>query len=58
VIAATHGGDAPGKIPDLLVAAAVEDAGLIVLHYDSGFDLIAGATGQPTEWVVRAGMID
>jgi predicted nucleic acid-binding protein len=44
--------------PDLLVAAAAEDAGLMVLHYDSDFDLIAAATGQPTEWVVPAGSID
>jgi predicted nucleic acid-binding protein len=46
------------KIPDLLVAAAAEDAGLIVLHYDSDFDRIAAATGQPTAWVVPAGSID
>jgi hypothetical protein len=30
----------------------------MVLHYDSDFDLIAAATGQPTEWVVPAGSID
>lgn len=46
------------KIPDLLVAAAAEDRGLVVLHYDSDFDLIAAATGQPCEWVVPAGTID
>ena len=37
------------KIPDLLVAAAAEERGLAVLHYDSDFDLIAEVTGQPTE---------
>ena len=46
------------KIPDLLVAAAAEQAGLVVLHYDADFDLIARVTGQPCEWVVPAGTID
>lgn len=49
----------PGrKIPDLLVAAAAEDAGLVVLHYDADFDRIAAVTGQRCEWVVTAGSID
>ena len=46
------------KIPDLLVAAAAEDAGLVVLHYDADFDRISTATGQKCEWVVPAGSID
>jgi predicted nucleic acid-binding protein len=46
------------KIPDLLIAAAAEEAGLVVLHYDADFDRIATATGQPCEWVVPAGTID
>ena len=45
------------KIADLLIAAAAEAAGLVVLHYDHDFDLIAGFTGQPTEWVVPAGTV-
>ncbi len=45
-------------IPDLLIAAAAERAGLAVLHYDSDFDLIASVTSQPTEWVVPRGSID
>lgn len=45
------------KIADLLIAAAAEVAGLVVLHYDRDFDLIASVTGQPTEWVVRAGLV-
>ncbi len=44
-------------IPDLLVAAAAEKAGLTVLHYDSDFDTIASVTGQPTEWVVPRGSV-
>ena len=46
------------KIPDLLVAAAAEQAGYTVLHYDAGFDLVASVTGQPCQWVVPPGTID
>ena len=46
------------KIPDLLIAAAAEEHGLAVLHYDADFDLITRVTGQPNEWVVPAGTID
>jgi predicted nucleic acid-binding protein len=46
------------KVPDLLVAAAAEDAGLVVLHYDSDFDRIAAVTGQKCEWVVAPGSVD
>ncbi|HEX3392067.1 MAG TPA: PIN domain nuclease [Solirubrobacteraceae bacterium] len=46
------------KVPDLLIAAAAETAGLTVLHYDADFDLIASVTGQPCEWVVPPGSID
>lgn len=42
-------------IPDLVIAAAAELAELTVLHYDSDFDTIADATGQPVEWVVPRG---
>jgi predicted nucleic acid-binding protein len=37
------------SIPDLLVAAAAELAGLTVLHVDKDFELIAEMTGQPVE---------
>ena len=36
-------------VPDLLIAAAAELAGLTVLHLDKDFELIATITGQPTE---------
>lgn len=39
---------APG-VPDLLVAATAELAGLTVLHVDRVFDLIARLTRQPLE---------
>jgi predicted nucleic acid-binding protein len=38
-------------IPDLLVAATAELAGLVVLHDDNDFALIAELTGQPIERV-------
>ena len=37
------------SIPDLLVSATAELAGLTVLHVDQDFDLIADITGQPLE---------
>ena len=46
------------KVPDLLIAAAAEQNGLILLHYDADFDLISRVTGQPCEWVVPAGTVD
>lgn len=46
------------KLPDLLIAAVAEAAGVIVLHYDSDFDLIAGVTGQAVEWAFPPGSVD
>jgi predicted nucleic acid-binding protein len=37
------------SVPDLLIAATAELAGLIVLHLDKDFELIADVTGQPLE---------
>jgi predicted nucleic acid-binding protein len=37
------------SVPDLIVAATAELAGLTILHVDNDFDLIAEITGQPTE---------
>lgn len=44
-------------IPDLIVAAAAEAAGLCVLHYDADFEAIAEVTGQTHEWVVPRGSL-
>jgi predicted nucleic acid-binding protein len=46
------------KIPDLLIAAAAEELGVGVLHYDADFDLIAMVTEQRCQWVVAAGSVD
>ena len=37
------------SIPDLIIAATAELAGLTVLHLDKDFDLISEITGQPME---------
>jgi predicted nucleic acid-binding protein len=37
------------SIPDLIIAATAELAGLIILHLDKDFEIIATITGQPLE---------
>jgi predicted nucleic acid-binding protein len=37
------------SIPDLIVGATAEFAGLTVLHLDKDFEIIASITGQPLE---------
>jgi len=32
-------------------------AGLVVLHYDHDFDVIAAVTRQPAEWIVPGGTV-
>jgi predicted nucleic acid-binding protein len=44
-------------LPDLIIAACAEGAGLTVLHYDADYDRIAKITGQPTQWVLPRGSI-
>jgi predicted nucleic acid-binding protein len=43
------------SIPDLLIAATAELAGLTVLHVDKDFDLIADITGQHVERLADPG---
>lgn len=40
------------SVPDLIIAATAELAGLTVLHVDKDFDVIADVTGQPTERLI------
>jgi predicted nucleic acid-binding protein len=42
------------SIPDLIIAATAELAGLTVLHLDEDFDIIAQITGQPIERLATA----
>ena len=44
-------------IPDLIIAAAAEGAGMTVLHYDADFDTIAAVTRQRMEWVAPRGSL-
>ena len=37
------------SIPDLIIAATAELAGLTVLHLDKDFEVIAAVTGQPVD---------
>ncbi len=46
------------KVPDLLIAAAAEEKGLTVVHYDADFARIAEVTGQIVEWIVPRGSVD
>ncbi len=48
-ILAERGQHRAPSIPDLLIAAVAELAGLTLLHLDKDFDLIADITGQPAE---------
>ena len=45
------------SLPDLIIAATAELAGLTVLHYDEDYDRIAKITGQPVEWVAPKGSL-
>ena len=42
------------SVPDLLISATAELAGLIVLHVDKDFELIAAITGQRLERLEQA----
>ncbi|HEY7829694.1 MAG TPA: PIN domain nuclease [Solirubrobacteraceae bacterium] len=44
-------------LPDLIVAACAEEAGLTVLHYDADYDRIAQITHQPVQWVLPRGSV-
>jgi len=44
-------------VMDLLTAAAAEQYGASVLHYDADFDHIAAVTGQSVDWVARKGSV-
>jgi predicted nucleic acid-binding protein len=44
-------------LPDLMIAACAEKAGLAVLHYDADYERIATLTGQPQRWIVPRGSV-
>jgi len=46
------------KLPDLLIAAAAEDASLGVLHYDEHFDTLATVLSFESRWIAPRGTLD
>ena len=44
-------------LPDLLIAACAEQAGLTVLHYDADYERIAKLTKQTVQWIVPRGSV-
>ncbi|MGW1344284.1 PIN domain-containing protein [Kribbella sp. NPDC002412] len=42
------------SVADLLIVATAEQTGLVLLHVDKEFELIADLTGQPTERLAQA----
>ena len=44
-------------VADLIIAAAAEQAGHTVLHYDAHYEQIAAVTGQRQQWVVPRGSL-
>jgi len=44
-------------LPDLLIAACAENAGLTVIHYDADFERISELTKQPVQWIVPRGSV-
>ncbi|MGH9165733.1 MAG: PIN domain nuclease [Acidimicrobiales bacterium] len=49
ILLADRGQHRAPSIQDLMVAVTAELAGLVVLHFDKDFELIAMVTGQPVE---------
>ena len=45
------------KLPDLLIAAAAEDAGVGVLHYDEDYDTLATVLNFESRWIARRGSL-
>lgn len=55
LLLAERGRHRASSVPDLLIAATAELAGLTVLHLDKDFELIAEITKQPLERLGAAG---
>ena len=45
------------RFPDLLIAAAAQDASLGVLHYDAHFDRLADVLEFESRWIAPAGSL-
>ena len=45
------------EIPELLIAATAERAGLTLVHYDQDCETIGSVTGQSMRWVAERGTL-
>jgi predicted nucleic acid-binding protein len=45
------------KLPDLLIAAAAQDAAIGVLHYDEDYDTLAGVLNFESRWIAPRGSL-
>lgn len=45
------------RLPDLLIAAATQDAGIGVLHYDEHFDRLASVLTFESRWIAPRGSL-
>jgi predicted nucleic acid-binding protein len=54
MILADRGQHRAPTIPDLLIAATAEKAGLTIVAVDKDFDLIAAITGQPIQTLAES----
>jgi predicted nucleic acid-binding protein len=46
------------RLPDLLIAAAAQDVGLGVLHYDHHYDRLAEVLDFESRWIAPPGSLD
>jgi len=46
------------KLPDLLIAAAAQDVGMGVLHYDAHYDRLAEVLEFESRWIAPPGTLD
>lgn len=46
------------SIPDYLIAAAAQEAGVGVLHYDHHYDRLSEVFNFQSRWIAAAGSID
>lgn len=44
--------------PDYLIAAAAQDAGIGVLHYDHDFDRLAEVMNFESRWIAQPGSVN
>ena len=45
------------RLPDLLIAAAAQDAAIGVLHYDEDYDTLAGVLDFESRWIAPRGSL-